>query len=113
MDIETYAKNLSAFYSDDIWIYKPAPVKDEVYGSVDSGFLKSGPFKANVQPYSGDLAFRDCGEKIECKKRVFLSPDVAVSEGWGVSFSDSDQPELIVKWAPLYKTHQMILAGTR
>lgn len=113
MNLETYANCLSELYSDDVWIFKPADVKDTAYGSIISGWVKSGPFKGSVQPYSGDLAFCDFGKQIECRKRVFLPTDAAVSEGWGIAFSDSDEPELIVKWAPLYKTHRMALACTR
>lgn len=113
MNLEFYAGYISAFQNDDVWIFEPSTVKSVTYGSVSSGWIKSGPFKGSVQPYSGELAFNDYGEKAEYQKRVFLSPDVNVSEGWGIAFSDLSEPELIIKWAPLYKTHRMILAGTK
>lgn len=113
MNLEFYAGYLFDFHNEDVWIFNPLPVKNETYGSISSGWVKSGPYKGNVQPYSGDLASHDYGEKAECKKRVFLPPDVSISEGWGIAFSDLSEPELIVKWAPIYKTHRMVLAGTR
>ena len=115
MDLSAYAKYFSPLYTDEVYFFIPS----------DSGTVTNDgdpvitwqlqpKVMGSVQDYSGDLAYQEYGMKVDCKKRAFMPPGTAIDVGWGIAFSaDATEPELIVKWAPAYKTHRMILAGTR
>lgn len=114
MDLSRYAKYFAPLYTDEVYFFMPAAGNPDAYGDVATAYTRQPIVMGSVQPYSGDLAFKEYGMQADCKKRIFLPPGTEVSKGWGVAFSaDATEPELIVKWAPLYKTHRMVLAGTR
>lgn len=111
MELAQYAKYFDASYTDDVYLYQPTVTND--HGDIVTSWTRQGPIKGSVQDYSGDLAYKEYGIQVDCKKRIFAPAGTIVDAGWGFSSSASDEPELIVKWAPQYKTHRMILAGTR
>ena len=112
MDLSAYAKYFSPLYTDDVYLYEPSSTIDDC-GDTITVWTRHDPVRGSVQDYSGDLAYQEYGMKVDCKKRVFVPPGTAVDVGWGFASTAAVEPELIVKWAPAYKTHRMILAGTR
>lgn len=115
MDLSGYAKYLNATYTDEVYFFMPADNdQTDDYGDPVDAWKPQPMVMGSVQEYSGDLAFKEYGMQVDCKKRIFLPPGTVVSPGWGVAFAAAAaKPELIVKWAPAKKTHKMVLAGTR
>ena len=113
MNLSAFATYLNILYTDDVYLFQPASSGDAVYGSAEQGWQRAGPFKGNVQQYTGDLAFKEYGMYTNCKVRVFLPTSVDADVGWGVAFCDTQTPELLVRWAPQNKTYLLLLAGTR
>jgi hypothetical protein len=115
MDLTVYAKYFVFTYTDEVYFFMPSDsgtVTDD--GDPVITWQPQPKAMGSVQAYSGDLAEKEYGLKVECQKRIFLTPDTIASEGWGVAFSAAaTAPELYVKWAPQNKTHRLVLAGTR
>lgn len=114
MDLSAYAKYFNAQYTDEVYFFMPVASGTDDYGDTVFTWQTQPVVMGNAQAYSGDLAWKEYGMKVDCKKRIFLPPGTAAEVGWGVAFSaDATEPELFVKWAPQNKTHTLVLAGTR
>jgi hypothetical protein len=95
MDLSKYATNLTALHEKTVWLFKKQSVASDYIGDAYA-WQHGGSISCSVLPVTDKLTIETYGPRVQQMLALHASPDVAISDGMGVSLTDSEEPEYIV-----------------